>query len=97
MQSIVSPHLLSTYRLINCTFPDGIESEAYFPLLALLYDEISARNLAEIVAHCTGKNYGVVLNDLYRVRSTDIPEPEAIEKVRQRLLPCGYEKWLEQG
>lgn len=97
MQSIVSPYLLSTYRLINCTFPDGIESEAYFPLLALLYDEMSDRNLAEIVAECTGKDYSVVLNDVYRVKYTNVPEPEAIDKVRRRLLPCGYEKWLEQG
>ena len=97
MQGIVSPHLLSTYRLINRAFPDGIESEAYFPLLALLYDEMSDRNLAQVVAHYTGKDYSVVLNDVYRVRYTDVPEPEAIAKVRRRLLACGYEEWLEEG
>ena len=97
MQGIVSPHLLSTYRLINCAFPDGIESEAYFPLLALFYNEMSDRNLAEVVAHYTGKDYSLVLNDVYWVKSTEVPEPEAVAKVRRRLLPCGYEDWLEEG
>lgn len=97
MQGTIAPYLLSTYQMINCAFPDGIQSEAYLPLLALLYDEMSDRNLAEVVAHYTGKDYGVVLNDVYRVRSTDVPNLEAIAKVRQRLLPCGYEEWLEEG
>lgn len=95
MQGIVSPHLLSSYRLINFAFPDGIEAEAYFPLLALLCVEMSDRNLAEVVAQYTGKDYSVVLNDVYRVRSSDVPESKAIAKVRQRLLPWGYEEWLE--
>lgn len=70
MQGSIAPHLLSTYRLIKYAFSDGIESEAYLPLLALLSDEMSDRNLAELVAHYTGKDYGVVLNDVYRVRSS---------------------------
>jgi hypothetical protein len=44
----------------------------------------------------SGKDYEVVLNDVYRVRSTDIPHPEAIAKVRERLLACGYKEWLEE-
>lgn len=97
MQGTIAPHLLSTYRLIKRAFPDGIESVAYLPLLALLYDEMSDRNLAEVVALYTGKDYYIVLNDVYRVRSTDVTELEAIAKVRRRLLACGYEDWLEEG
>jgi len=58
---------------------------------------MSDRNLAEVVVCYTGKDYGVVLNDVHRVKSTDIPSTEAITKVKQRLLPCGYEDWLEEG
>lgn len=97
MQVSIAPHLQNTYHLIKCAFPNGIESQAYLPLLALLYDEMSDRNLAEVVACYTGKDYGVVLNDVYRVKSTDIPSTEAITKVKQRLLACGYEDWLEEG
>lgn len=96
MEGSIASYLLSTYRLINCAFPDGIDPELYLPLLALLYDEMSDRNLAEVVATYTGKDYYRVLNDVYHVNSTHALEVEAIAKVRQRLLPCGYEKWLEQ-
>ncbi len=96
MQLTIAPYLLSTYKLIECAFPNGIETQDYLPLLALLYDEISDRNLAEVVAHYTGKHYGVVLNDVYRVQSTDVPTPEAIDKVKQCLLACSYEEWLKE-
>lgn len=94
MQSTIAPYLLSTYQMLNCAFPDGIKSEAYLPLLLLLCDQMSNRSLARVVAEYTGENYYVVLNDVYRV-CTDVPEPEAIAKVRQHLHACGYEKWLE--
>ncbi|MDZ8261988.1 DUF3349 domain-containing protein [Nostoc sp. ChiQUE01b] len=97
MQITIAPYLLSTYKLIQCAFPNGIETQYYLPLLALLYDEMSDRNLAEIVAHYTTKHYGVVLNDVYRVKTTDVPKAEAIDKVKQRLLVCGYEEWLKEA
>lgn len=96
MQITIAPYLLSTYNLIQCGFPNGIDSESYLPLLALLSDEISHRSLAQVIAHYTGKDYYIVLNDVYRVRSTDVPPSNGIEKVKQRLLSCGYEKWLKE-
>lgn len=87
--------LLSTYQMIKCAFPNGIESSAYLVLLAILYDELSDRNLAEVIAYYTGKDYAVVLNDIYRVQSTDV-SGEAIAKIKSRLLSCGYENWLKE-
>ncbi|WP_375474020.1 DUF3349 domain-containing protein [uncultured Nostoc sp.] len=97
MQITIAPYLLSTYKLIQCAFPNGIETQDYLPLLALLYDEMSDRNLAEVVAYYTTKHYGVVLNDMYRVRTTDVPKASAIDKVKQRLLVCSYEEWLKEA
>lgn len=97
MQITISPHLQSTYKLIQCAFPKGIESQNYLPLLALLSEEMSDRNLAEVVAYYSGKDYSVVLNDIYQVQSIDIPTPEAIDNLKERLLICGYEQWLEEG
>ncbi|MDZ7959237.1 MAG: DUF3349 domain-containing protein [Aulosira sp. DedQUE10] len=97
MQLTIASHLQSTYKLIQSAFPNGIELEDYLPLLALLDDEMSDRNLAEVVAYYTAKDYSLVLNDVYRVNSTDEPKPEAIANVRERLLACGYKEWLEQG
>lgn len=96
MQATVAPYLLSTYKLIQCAFPNGVDSESYLPLLALLYDEMSDRCLAKVVAKYTGKDYYIVLNDVYGVGSTDKPSPEAVAKVKQRLLACGYEEWLKE-
>ncbi|MDB9487714.1 hypothetical protein PN492_14355, partial [Dolichospermum circinale CS-537/01] len=62
MQITISPHLQSTYKLIQCAFPKGIEPQNYLPLLALLSEEMSDRNLAEVVAYYSGKDYSVVLN-----------------------------------
>jgi hypothetical protein len=60
MQVTIAPYLLSTYKLLQRSFPDGIEVQDYLPLLALLDDEMSDRNLAEVVAHYTGKDYEIV-------------------------------------
>jgi Protein of unknown function (DUF3349) len=96
MKVSIAPYLLSTYKLIQRAFPDGVKQDDYFPLLALLYDEISDRNLAEVMAHCTGKDYSIVLNDVYAVGSTDAPDTEAIAKLKEHLLACGYAEWLEE-
>ena len=97
MQITISSHLQSTYKLIQCAFPKGIEPQNYLPLLALLSEEMSDRNLAEVVACYSGKDYSLVLNDVYRVQSIDLPTSEAIANLKKRLLICGYEQWLEEG
>jgi hypothetical protein len=86
-----------TYKLIQNAFPKGIESQSYLPLLSLLSEEMSDRNLAEVVAYYSGKDYSVVLNDVYRVQSIDVPTSEAIANLKERLLVCGYKQWLEEG
>jgi hypothetical protein len=96
MQVSVAPYLLSTYKLIRCAFPHGIDSESYFPLLALLDEHMSHRCLAQVIAQYTGKDYYLVLNDVYGVKSTHEPCSTAIAKVRARLLACGYSEWLEE-
>jgi hypothetical protein len=96
MQITIPPHLQSTYKLIKCAFPDGIEAENYEPLLALLSEEISDRNLAEVIAYYVGKDYSVVLNDVYRVQSIDIPKVEAINNLKKVLLNCAYQDWIDE-
>ncbi|AFY46020.1 Protein of unknown function (DUF3349) [Nostoc sp. PCC 7524] len=89
-------HLQSTYKLIQCAFPNGIEPQAYLPLLSLLSEGMSDRNLAEVVAYCSGKDYSVVLNDVYWLQSIDVLKRDAMANVKERLLVCGYEQWLEK-
>lgn len=96
MHSEINFHLKATLNLIRCAFPDGIDVESYFPLLALLEEEMSDRSLAETIAYCTKKDYSEVLNDIYAVKSTSIPSDEAINIVKSRLLACGYDEWLNE-
>ncbi|RMF23888.1 MAG: DUF3349 domain-containing protein [Cyanobacteria bacterium J083] len=96
MSNVIATHLKSTYELISCTFPEGINTESYFPLLALLESEMSDHNLAETIAYYTKRNYSEILNDIYAVKSTSIPSTKAINKVKTRLLACGYEEWLNE-
>lgn len=93
---MIALYLKSTYELINRTFPNGIDTESYFPLLALLELEMSDRNLAKTIAYCRKKDYSEILNDIYAVKSTSIPSAEAIKKVKTRLIACGYEEWLDE-
>lgn len=96
MQNTIATYLQSTYNLIQCAFPQGIVPEYYFPLLSVLYPELSDRHLAEVMAYCTQKSQGQVLNDIYAVQSTVTLEPKKVTEVKAKLLACGYEEWLAE-
>lgn len=101
MQKTIPAHLVSTYQLLQCAFPQGIEEQEYFPLLTILYEEMSDRSLAQVIADFTGKGYPAVLNDVYRVGAAEAFSSSAVEEVRdsvkQKLIRCDYEKWLLEG
>lgn len=91
MQKTIPTHLVSTYQLLQCAFPQGIEEKEYFPLLSVLYEQMSDRSLAQVIAEFTGREYSAVLNDVYQV---GMEGSFGGEEVKQRLIRCGYEKWL---
>lgn len=41
MQKTIPAHLASTYQLIQCAFPQGINEQIYLPLLKILYEHMS--------------------------------------------------------
>ncbi|MEH2251649.1 DUF3349 domain-containing protein [Nostoc sp.] len=94
MQKTIPAHLASTYQLIQCAFPQGIDEQRYLPLLSILYKNMSDRSLAQVVAEYTGKDYHFVLNDVYRVGSMTNFSSEIMDSVKQKLMSCNYEKWL---
>lgn len=71
MQKTIPAHLVSTYQLLQCAFPQGIEEQEYLPLLSILYEEMSDRSLAQVISEFIGKEYPAVLNDVYRVISRE--------------------------
>jgi hypothetical protein len=90
----LAQHLRATYNLLESAFPQGIEADAYPALLAVLGENMSDRNLAEVIACAFGTDYERALNDVYRARSTSIPSPKAMEKLKERLILYGYEDWV---
>ena len=52
------------------------------PLVTLLGDELSDRNLADVMACAFDVDYEHALNDIYRARSTDAPSAEAVSSSR---------------
>ena len=97
MKHTIPEYLQSTYLLLSSTFPNGIEPEHYLPVLFMLYEYMSNRNLARIIAAFTGKDYDLVLHDVYKVGSSDyVPSREHIELVKQQLLEHGFEKWTQE-
>lgn len=96
MQKTIAPYLVSTYKMLQCVFPDGIDEATYLPLLAVLYDEMSDRSLAQVISEYMGKDYYIVLNDVYRIGATKAVPSETCNVVKQKLLSCGYDEWLIQ-
>ncbi|BAZ10099.1 hypothetical protein NIES4071_19130 [Calothrix sp. NIES-4071] len=94
MQKIIPTHLVSTYQLIKCAFPQEIDDESYLPLLSLLYEHMSDRSLAQVIAEYTGKDYHIVLNEVYQVGAMETFSPDATKPFRIKLMGCGYERWL---
>lgn len=92
----IPDYLESTYKMITAAYPNGIDESRYLPLISLLYEYMSDRNLAEVISFCTGKDSDVVLNDVYRSQSTDKVNDDEIESVRQELLSFGFEEWSEE-
>jgi hypothetical protein len=91
----IPKHLDSTYILLKTAFPTGISEEEYYPVLALLYDFMSDRNLSEVISYCTGKDEQLILNDIYAVQGMKL-ENENYMATKQLLIKAGYKEWTEE-
>jgi hypothetical protein len=93
----LTPELRETAIMIQKAFPTGVPEMAYQPLLALLYEGMSFRAIAQVVAYCTGKTYPIVYNDvLGAVALADVNglDAKALADVKQSLRMQGYDDWL---
>jgi hypothetical protein len=102
-KSSLPEYLHNTYAMLVNAFPNGMEEGNYFPLIAILYEGMSHRSLAEVVSAITETSYSEVLNDVYKVGSQKDIEGhvevtlDELERVKRLLLPYGYDKWLEEN
>lgn len=94
--TLMPKHLESTYKMLKNAFPNGIGNDDYFPLMSLLYEYMSDRNLAEVISSITGKDIAITLNDIQKSVSVNLSSDEVIKNIRKKLLPYGFEEWTEE-
>ncbi len=92
----VPSYLRGTYDMLVAAFPNGVPEALYLPLLALLADHMSQRNVATVIALLTGKNATLVYHDILTAIAPDSEprlEQSSIDRAKQHLMPHGYECW----
>jgi hypothetical protein len=90
----VPDELRKTHEMLKCAFPNGISDNDYLPLIAVLYEHMSHRQLAHIIGILVNTDYALILTDVYSVVSTAIPSESQVERIREQLIPCGYQEWI---
>ena len=96
MQSTTTSFLQTTEELLKKAFPNGMEDDLYFPLLNILEPELSDRNLATVISNFTGKEYHIVLNDIYKVKAQSFENDLVLDIVQSLLDVAGFQQWLEE-
>ncbi len=96
MHENIPKHLSSTFTILKSSYPNDIPSDAYLPLLRLLYEEMSDRNLALVVGELIDKNTVQVLNDIYKAATSVRLKGHEVRQVQRVLSRNGYDKWLKE-
>ncbi len=94
-KNAVPMHLVSTFNMLKKAFPNGIDYTSYFPVVLMMYDYMSDRNLADLISYFVDKEYGDILNDIYSINKVAINEVDK-RNVYEALKSAGYEEWIEE-
>lgn len=82
--------------VLQRTYPDGVPKQDYRPMLIVLGDVLSARNLAQVVAEFTGGEAVVVDNDAAAAQSINPPSRHERARVRAALEAHGLADLYEE-
>jgi hypothetical protein len=87
---MVPEHLRPVLVTLRRAYPDGVPPGEYLPLLALLRQDMSAKNLTLVVRELTGKDPIVVENAT--AASASIPRVDAaeIDRVKHHIVASGW-------
>jgi hypothetical protein len=91
---MIPAHLHTTWQLLQRAFPSGVDDGEYLPLLAILYPHMADENLAIVISEYTGRDVGVVLNDILAAGGSMNMASERAELVKQRLRGAGFDEWV---
>lgn len=89
----IPTHLLSTYNMLTAAFGKVLHQHDYEGVIRLLYSSMSDRDLSRLLSCFVDKAPGVIDNDIPKYYNAD---ENAYFDVRERLIACGYEEWLNE-
>ncbi len=90
-------HLLSSERLLRRAFPEGIDEATYWAILGHIYPHMADGNIVALMAHLTGRDDALVMNEVYMVGSGAHPQDErAFREASHRLHQAGFDEWVKE-
>lgn len=89
----IPTHLLSTYNMLTTAFGKSLDQHDYEGVIRLLYSKMSDENLSVMLSYFVDKATTVIDNDIPKYYNAD--ENDYFD-VRERLIECGYEEWLNE-
>ena len=94
----VPDYLLTAHDMISEAYPNGLTDmdSDYLTLLFILAERMSHRDVTSTMSPFVGELPGVILNDVYRALSDEMPSDEEISRVRNKLNKSSLKKWAEQ-
>ena len=77
------------------SYPEGLSEDMLLPVLRLLYDELSDRNLALVASQVACLDPSIALNKVYEAAALDVHDPR-VQAAAARLKQHGYDAWLAE-
>lgn len=90
-----SEHLRPLFAILTAAFPSGVSGVDYRALIRVLADDMSERNLADVVSALTGIDRHVVANDAADIAAHRPPEPADVDRIRRILISAGWTPEVE--
>jgi hypothetical protein len=91
------PALHSSYRMLHAAFPSGVPKHLYAAVLALLKEEMSFRNVAEVMQYLTSNSSTIIYNDVCGIGSDLIPTDNERHEALTALKAHGFDEWLREA
>jgi hypothetical protein len=79
------------FSVLRRAYPEGVPESDYLPLLVFLWDEMSKRALARVVAELTGRDPDGVYHDAHAATSGRPPAESDVARVGRLLEEKGWE------
>ncbi|MEM6927112.1 MAG: hypothetical protein AAF602_09300 [Myxococcota bacterium] len=91
----MEPHLQSTQDLLLRAFGGPVPEDCILPCMRVLYDHMSDRNLAAVMANVNGGDASAWLNDVWRAAQLSLDDPSVVAQ-EQTLSKVGFAEWIAE-